>query len=332
MARDPLAVIETAYQIESDDWLRQVAESVYRELGAGLGLLAFSYRVIAEERIIVGSSTRIAMDEVPEISLTMMEQLPPDFVRKSFVRCECATQSQAADAEMKALLEPMMETAASAFGWRDVLMLGGMDPNGDGVYFGVWLPEKTTLAPAERATWNRVAAHLVAGQRLRRRITAPEQRVPDAADAILRPDGMVEHATGEAELADAREALSQAVRAVENARRNVRRIDAGEAVGAWKVLVSTRWSLVDHFESDGNRYVLARRNDVPLRGYGSLTEREHQAVCRALLGHTNKLIAYDMGISASTVGVLLHRAARKLDAKSRGDLIAKYRRATTTRS
>ena len=43
-------------------------------------------------------------------------------------------------------------------------------------------------------------------------------------------------------------------------------------------------------------------------------------------GVTNKVIAYEMGISASTVGVLLHRAARKLDCQTRGELLARFER------
>ena len=69
--------------------------------------------------------------------------------------------------------------------------------------------------------------------------------------------------------------------------------------------------LVDHFESDGKRYVLARRNDAAVRGLAALTDRERQALGYAALGHTNKLIAYEMGIvnmrlgEASAVPVLI---------------------------
>jgi len=52
-----------------------------------------------------------------------------------------------------------------------------------------------------------------------------------------------------------------------------------------------------------------------------LTEREHQIVALAVLGQHNKLIAYNLGISHSTVRVLMARAARKLCAQSRDELI-----------
>jgi DNA-binding CsgD family transcriptional regulator len=81
---------------------------------------------------------------------------------------------------------------------------------------------------------------------------------------------------------------------------------------------------LEHFESDGHRYLLARRNDPQAAESPKLSRRERQVVGYARLGHSNKLIAYELGISAATVGVLLHRAALKLKAKGRQELIAKY--------
>jgi DNA-binding NarL/FixJ family response regulator len=56
-----------------------------------------------------------------------------------------------------------------------------------------------------------------------------------------------------------------------------------------------------------------------------LSPREREAVSRAMLGESNKVIAYELGVSASTVGVLLHRAARKLGTRTRAELVARFR-------
>jgi DNA-binding CsgD family transcriptional regulator len=56
-----------------------------------------------------------------------------------------------------------------------------------------------------------------------------------------------------------------------------------------------------------------------------LSERERQAVALAAIGHANKLIAYDLGIAATTVAELLKRAAVKLGAESRVALIRAFR-------
>ena len=56
-----------------------------------------------------------------------------------------------------------------------------------------------------------------------------------------------------------------------------------------------------------------------------LSRREREAVSRAALGETNKVIAFELGVSASTVGVLLHRAARKLGVRTRAELVERFR-------
>ncbi len=332
---DVLDVIEKAYRFDlgPTEWLRDLAVSVYEQLGAGNGLLGFYYRIRDDGRVQLGDDVQLDLPAPPPVPMKdALESLPPMFVRKSFARCECTTQSQAADDEMKELVAPIMQAAEAAFGWRDIVMLGGVDPTGYGVYLGAWLPERTRLPPRVRATWSRVAVHIVSAYRLRRRLDALEHLGPDRADAVLTPHGRVEHARGEAEERDARQALRQAVREIETARGRLRRNDPHVAVDSWKGLVSTRWSLIDHFDSDGRRYVLARRNDPVVAGLEALTDRERQAVGWAALGHGNKLIAYEMGISPSTVGVLLHRAARKLGAGSRAALIDEYVAARTRAS
>ena len=58
-----------------------------------------------------------------------------------------------------------------------------------------------------------------------------------------------------------------------------------------------------------------------------LTPREREIVARAAVGQHPKLIAYELGIAAVTVRVLLARAARRLGALSRSELVEKWRAA-----
>ena len=69
---------------------------------------------------------------------------------------------------------------------------------------------------------------------------------------------------------------------------------------------------------------MARQNQAGTRGPPVLTMREQQVVELASMGHHNKLIAYNLGVSHSTVRVLIARAARKLQSSSRNDLIHRY--------
>lgn len=149
---------------------------------------------------------------------------------------------------------------------------------------------------------------------------------PDGTVAILKSDGRVDHAEEPARGHDAIEQLSQAIKVRTRAGGALRVSDPDEAVSEWRGLIATRWTLVDHFETGGKRYLVARRNDPPIKDISCLALRERQAVAFASLGHTNKLIAYEMGISASTVGVLLHRAAQKLGTTTRGELVARFKK------
>ena len=67
------------------------------------------------------------------------------------------------------------------------------------------------------------------------------------------------------------------------------------------------------------------RNRDKLKMQG-LTKREQQVVSVLLQGHSNKEIAYELGLAAATVRVLMVRAARKLGASGREDAIVCFRR------
>ena len=85
------------------------------------------------------------------------------------------------------------------------------------------------------------------------------------------------------------------------------------------------WTVVDSYELHGKRYVVALCQEVRRPPPYALSAREREALGLALLQKTNKVIAFEMGISASTVGVLLHRARRKFGSPSRADLFTRFR-------
>jgi DNA-binding CsgD family transcriptional regulator len=90
------------------------------------------------------------------------------------------------------------------------------------------------------------------------------------------------------------------------------------------------WIVVDRFEAACCEYVVARR--VVLEGaLALLTPRERQAAALVARGHSNKLIAFELRIAHSTVGVLLHRAAKKLGTTTRAQLAAAMRAQIVTR-
>jgi len=93
-----------------------------------------------------------------------------------------------------------------------------------------------------------------------------------------------------------------------------------------------KWTVVKTFVREGHHYQV-RRRPLELRGHDAdLTKREEQVLACALAGQSNKVIAYTLGVAPSTVGVLLFRAATKLGARSRAELLSAYARRSSPES
>ena len=82
--------------------------------------------------------------------------------------------------------------------------------------------------------------------------------------------------------------------------------------------------MAEQFVRGGFHYRLMRRPLEFTKKRPMLTKREEDAVVLACDGQSNKSIAQVLDVSPSTVGVLLFRAASKLNAKSRSELLSNY--------
>ena len=83
-----------------------------------------------------------------------------------------------------------------------------------------------------------------------------------------------------------------------------------------------KWSLVDHWEQGGRRYVAAYPNDSGARDPRALTETERSVLRYVALGATNKELSYALGLSLKTASNAVTRILRKLNVSSRVDLAA----------
>ena len=81
-------------------------------------------------------------------------------------------------------------------------------------------------------------------------------------------------------------------------------------------VVRGRWSLLDWFDTDGRRFVIAKRNAPNIGDPRGLTEREAQVVTYAALGESGKIIGYRFGLSTSSVSSSLMAAMHKLGVSS----------------
>lgn len=220
-------------------------------------------------------------------------------------------------------------SARERVGWGDIFSVNGLDPSGIGCLVTIGTREREFAPPArELGIYGRIAHHVATAFRCRRRLGI--SRVPRAAagesentrpDAVLDVEGRVVHAEGEAAGKTARERLRDAALSI----RRLRTEDRGAgrtALDVWRPLVRARWTLVDSFEENGRRYVVAHENRALSAYTDLLTDRERQVVSEAALGFSNKEIAYALGISDSTVRVLIARAAARLGVRSRSELLS----------
>jgi DNA-binding CsgD family transcriptional regulator len=215
---------------------------------------------------------------------------------------------------------------------KDGLQLTAVDPNGLGVHIVAALAKVTKLAGRSRERWEMLAAHVCAGHRLRRAVAAsgsngrPKTPLPHNAEAVLDPRCFeVTDATGPAKGRGVAAILRGAAIQGDRARGRLRGDNPHKALEIWKALVRGRWSMVDWFDTDGRRFVLAVPNRPDIADPRGLTEREMQVVTYAIFGHSNKFIAYQLGISKARVSLLLCSSMRKLGARTPAQLVKKMR-------
>jgi DNA-binding CsgD family transcriptional regulator len=166
---------------------------------------------------------------------------------------------------------------------------------------------RSTTSPRERAHWQPLAAHLATAWRLRQRLSHGTA-IEHLTDAVFRPDGRTvdccAHLNG-----PVRQRLREFVR-----KREAERTSRTAPREIWPELIDGQWTLVDHFESNGHRVVVALRNTPMGASLCRLTEREADALAQARNGASNKEIAINMALSESSVTRLLQTATRRLNA------------------
>lgn len=181
-------------------------------------------------------------------------------------------------------------------GMKDSLGILSAEPSGPSLLVVVPYSEDQAVPPRTVRQLARATAHLCSAMRLRRRASATGDAVaaddlaPDV-EAVLDPSGKVHHARGGAEGKGARASLVEIVRRVERT------------------------------ESDGRRFLLARRHPPGQSDPKALTQGERDALACAARGHSNKYIGYLLGVATSTVSSRLESALRKLGLTSRREAI-----------
>ena len=314
-----IAVVEAAYVPASSEtgWLQGIVTAAAPLISDGLGAMACIYYG-ARGRLRGGAYATANLPFSPEkMFLEPLHEFEPQFVDRTWRALSFGMCSETISLSKLPNLKRMADA-----GIADVININAYDPSGVGVWLGAPLRAERARRPNEAETWTRVAAHIGSAFRLQRR--SGLARSPDDATAVLDTRGRIEHARNGPTADRLRNKLRDAVERMERARGPMRRRDPNGAVEIWRTLVDAELSLLDHFERGGKRYIVAVANPprASSRGLSSLPPRERQVAAAAAAGRSNKLIAYELGIAYSTVRVLLSRAAKRLGAKSRRELVA----------
>lgn len=334
MKIDCLKIIEAAYAPAASEaaWLASILVA-FEPLARGLGVMAGIVE-FGEAAPRVGDW--VAHGPVPEA-------LPADFtgmysrlaqgypgVLRALLSPNPSVVCWATERASSCIPEALRRSAPGPLaraGCLDALGILSAEPTGPSLLVNVPYSEEVAVPARTLHQLTRATAHLCSAMRLRRRalaggVTGSPDGMARDVEAVLDPSGRLLHAQGRAEGRAARTSLTEAVRRVERARGRLRHTDPEEALSTWSALFDGRWSVIERCESDGRRLMLARRNRPGERDPRALTQGERDVLTCVARGHSNKYIAYLLGLATSTVSSRLESALRKLSVSSRREAIA----------
>lgn len=307
--RDHVSILEAAYVEAGDDadWEERLLESL-STIDEGLGVVVGGFERLPDGH--ARRNTSFRGTSAPELLARfegMVDGMPPGDVSVCFSFVNSGKTGSSVGVGNFAAYDAIMRP----LGAGDCLgVFGLVDWK---TTYGVYVPlrERRGETPGRSRRLQRLGAHLGAARRA---------RSAHRDEAILEAGGRVAHLEGEA-IAE-RETLRDRVCAIDRARTAAGRADLEAALDAWTALCDGRWSLLDRFDSDGRRYVVARRNHPGLGRPLALSPREEQVVKLHAMGQSSKYVAYTLGLSPATVSAHLRTGMRKLGLASKADLVA----------
>jgi DNA-binding CsgD family transcriptional regulator len=323
---------EAVYDLELSDeaWLPTILMHGLPVLEHGLGVAGMRYGRPPEGGAVELLDVHIASGprDFAERHIAALATTPPDVLREQ-VRPGCAGT---ASMDSQGKPEQLAHYTSHVNYCKDLLYLTAVDCKGSGVAVVAPLKQITKLSAPDLQRWKMLAAHVDAGHRLRHGLANNENgaesctNLPHDAEAIFDANSFrMTDAVGKAQERTAARKLRNAAVTVDRARGRMRDTDPERALQIWKALVRGRWSMIDWFDSDGRRFVLALPNAPEVSDPRGLTERESQVVAYAVLGQTNKMIGYRLDLSNGRVSMLLRSAMRKLGVQTRAQLMLKMR-------
>lgn len=318
---DWISIIEAGYNLEGNDsqWLRRVLDQAAPLLGRDTNPLGWTFHCTPTTFNLGSFSEGIpkALTYLARMSHTLATEKSLDLIYRTGI--VIATASELVFPRLPDMHKMFKNLLKSRM--RDLLVINCQSGVGSGASVGVLLKETSKATDQEKRRWPQIAAHLGAAMRLRN-IAAALSLENSTIEAVLESDGDVYDARGPAKDRDARATLRAIVRRIEHSRTREGREDVDEALANWEGLVSGRWSLVDYFDSDQRRFIVAIKNDPAYPDPRGLTPRERQVAEYVGLGRSSKEIAYTLGLSESAITNCTARVQDKLGMASRTELVS----------
>jgi DNA-binding NarL/FixJ family response regulator len=319
-AKDWVGLVEEAYKLEGadDTWLNRVLEHAASLANRGfwptIGTYHYTPRSLQLER-----SAALGPAHAHDILAASLQVQTPTVSHFFRSGPAVASLSEALYTREPGLASVVQQITNGVV--HDKLAVKGLTGQGSALILCWLFSERIVPTAQERHRWQCVASHLGAGLRLRQFAQALDLD-SSPVEAIFDGAGKLHEAREGAEHPTARTALRKSVCRLDQLRTRHGRSDPDRALAAWEGLVQGRWSLVDHFDSDGRRFVLAVKNDPRFPDPRGLTLRERQVAEFIGQGHSGKEISYMLGISPSAVTNCTTRAVRKLGLSSLTELAA----------
>ena len=322
-SKDWVALIEAGYDLDGNEevWLKSVLDQASplfdRGWWPGLATYRFTPTTLGIEHAVTHGPSRLVKFLQDSADSAIVSSRAIDLVYRSGV--QIGSMSEQVFSRLPEQREFMRRHTKGLY--RDVLGIKALTGQGRGLMM-TRLFFKTIIPTAlERKRWPLMVSHLGAGLRLR---TLAESLTLNSkpVEGIFDGSGKLYEAREQAKEASARDTLREAVRRIDHIRTRAGRSDPDAAMEAWEGLVQGRWSLVDHFDTDRRRFVVAIKNDPTYLDPRGLTMRERQVAEFVGLGHSCKEISYTLGISQSAVTNCTARAQTKLGLSSLTELAA----------
>jgi DNA-binding CsgD family transcriptional regulator len=321
---DAISIVEAAYDLEGDSraWLQRLLDRAAPRLDRGFGVVATIYAPNLLPEALPFALRK--MDDTVCQALLAMSVAHSDMYHRlnSGAPSGSVVRLLGMSAQEAGRWPPFVEFM-HAHGIRDLTGIVARNPDGQAVGFTAPMPDLRGPTRKELSRWAKITAHISAGARLRRAFGSSKMDISAGADAILSPSGVLVHGQPRAQGPDAREELRCATKAIDRARSKARARE-DEALDLWQALVAGRWSLVDRFDADGRRFIVAKRNDPQVRDPRALTLRERQVLAYAAMGNSLKLIAYTLGLSVGCVSGSRARAMGKLGLSTQAQLVETF--------